>query len=233
MQALAKYRNEPIQREPEQGLSLKEKVGYFFLAVASATALGLLIKKGIKGAIATSSDKKSFQAGTPATIATQIGMAFQNKGRAGVSISDLREVMTNIRSQDELAKVRVEYRKQFGTDLNNDLKSKLQTSEYNEMLQIMEGKLEKPGETISAKQLQAWARRFKAAFDKTEWGMPATDEDAIRAIMVEIPTQRAFLLVAASYEKLYGKKLNDDLTKELLSYELKEVYDSYNRKPKA
>jgi hypothetical protein len=229
VQATTKYKEQTSGDE----WSLKQKIGYSFLTALGVTALGFGITQLVKKGIAKSSDKKSFKAGTPATMATQIGMAFENKGRAGVDIEALRQVMTSIRSDEELQSIRKEYLKQYHTELNNDMKLKLQTNEYNEMLQIMESKPAKPGQAFTAKQLEAFAKRFKAAFSKTTWGFPDTDEEAIRAIMLELPTQKSFLFVAAIYEKLYGKKLLDELKSELLSYELAEFYETYNRKPKA
>jgi hypothetical protein len=233
MQAVAKYRNTPIQTETDQGFSVKEKLGIAVVAALGITGIVLLLKKGVTKYIANTSDKRSFKDGTPETIAKQIKMAFENDGYFGTDIKALREIMLRIRSKTELEAIRKEYTKQFGTQLYSDMMKELQTSEYKEMLQIMEGKPEKPGQAITAKQYIAWAKRFKAAFDKTYGPLPGTDEEAIKAVMREIPTQRAFAFVSAYYQKEFGTKLLDDLLKELEFYEQQEFFDTYNAKPKA
>ena len=77
-----------------------------------------------------------------------------------------------------------------------DLKSELATTEYNEMLAIIAGKPDrisgnyKP--VITYQQYLSWAKRLKAAFDITYWFVPGTDEPAIKAVFLEIPTQMDF-----------------------------------------
>jgi hypothetical protein len=68
-----------------------------------------------------------------------------------------------------------------------DLQSELNTTEYNEMIAIVNGKAtpQKDGQVyLTNKQYEAWAKRLKSAFDKTYGFIPGTDEEAIRAVFV-------------------------------------------------
>ena len=64
-----------------------------------------------------------------------------------------------------------------------------------------------------------WAKRLKAAFDKSYGFMPGTDEDAIKAVFNEIPTQKAFVLTGIWYKKLYASNMMTDLKGELEMWE--------------
>jgi hypothetical protein len=94
------------------------------------------------------------------------------------------------------------------------MSSELQTTEYNEMMQIMDAKPKKKEQVDQSIAYEAWAKRLKAAFDKTYGFLPGTDSDAIVAVFTEIPNQAAFVQVSAAYKKLYTTNLLDDLKSE-------------------
>ena len=117
-----------------------------------------------------------------------------------------------------------------------DLKNELATSEYNEMLAIIAGKPDSVGTNyiaqIGQQQYLAWARRLKAAFDISYWFIPGTDEDAVKAVFLEIPTQAAFEQVAVAYKKENGNDLISDLKSELEFWEYSPYMEIINNKPK-
>ncbi len=99
-------------------------------------------------------------------------------------------------------------------NLLDDMSSELQTTEYSEMMQIMDAKPKKKEAVAPSVAYKAWAKRMKAAFDKTYGFLPGTDGDAIVAVFNEIPNQAAFVQVADAYKKLYGTNMLDDLKSE-------------------
>jgi len=210
----------------------KFKISYAILGVLGVSGLVYLTTRLIKKSIAANSDKKSFEDGTPATIAKQIKMAFENDGQFGTDTKALRELLVKIKSKKELEDVRKEYQKQFNSQLYSDMSKELQSSEYREMLQIMEGKPDKPGSPLSAKQFTAWAKRLKAAFDKTYSFIPGTDEAAIKAVFNEVPTQAAFVSVGKAYQQEYKRDFIKDLKSELEIWEYADYMKIITRKPK-
>lgn len=222
----------PAQEERE-GMSLKEKVIYSLLAAAGLTGLVVLGKKLIDNHISGKAHAKSFEEGTPETIAKQIKMAYENDGYWGTDTEALRRVLTNITSRDELDKVFKAYKKEYGSNMYYDMSDELQSTEYNEMIQIIAAKPQRNGEAPTANQFTAWAKRLKAAFDKSYGFLPGTDEEAIRAVFNEIPTQAAYINVGKAYYKEYGTNLTDDLNSELEIWEYSDYMKIILAKPKA
>lgn len=221
------------QQNNNEGMSLKTKIG---LSLLSAAGLGGLIWWGnrfIKNKVEDKAHSKSFEDGTPETIAKQLKMSFENDGYWGTDITRLRKVLSEIDSKQQLDKVFKAYKKEYHRNLYEDLSDELQTSEYNEMLQIIAAKPLKVGQAPSSNQYVAWAKRLKAAFDKTYAFIQGTDEPAIRAVFNEIPTQTDFIKVGAAYMKEYGENLITALKGELEFYEYPEYMKIITSKRKA
>lgn len=216
-----------------EGMSLKEKVIYSLLAAAGITGVIVLGKKIIDKQISNKAHSKSFEDGTPETYAKQIKMAFENDGYFGTDTNALRNVLIEIKSKAELDKVYKAYKKEYGSSMYKDMSDELQATEYNEMLQIMAGKPEKTGQAPTANQFTAWAKRLKAAFDKSYAFIPGTDEDAIKAVFNEIPTQAAFINVGKAYYKEYSENLIEALKGELEIWEYSDYMKIITAKPKA
>jgi isochorismate hydrolase len=110
------------------------------------------------------------------------------------------------------------YHRLYNRNMYADMQGELQSTEYNEMLSIVAEKPQKAGKrtkpVLLTKKYEEWAKRLKAAFDKTYGPLPGTDEDAIKTVFAEIPTQADFVQVSARYKMLYGTKLDDDLKSE-------------------
>lgn len=231
MNATIPYNN---KQEPEKSFSVKEKIAYTLL---SGLAVGVAIHftvKAVSTSKANKSDKQSFEDGSPATIAKQIKMAFENDGQFGTDTKKLRFIMTKIKSKEQMTKVESEYEKQFHEKLYRTMQKELQSTEYDEMLQIKEGKPAKDGQKITGEVLyRTWAKRLKAAFDKMYSFIPGTDEEAIKTVLMEIPTQRAFVNVGVAYYKEYKANLITDLKSELQGYEYLTYMKIITDKPKA
>lgn len=221
------------QQSNNEGMSLKEKVIYSLLAAAGITGLVVLGKKFIDKKISDKAHSKSFEDGTPETLAKQIKMAFENDGYFGTDTDALRTVLRQIESKAQLDKVYKAYQKEYHSSMYKDMSDELEATEYNEMLQIMAAKPAKAGEAPTANQYVAWAKRLKAAFDKTYSFISGTDEKAIKAVFTEIPTQAAFINVGKAYNKEYGDNLIDALKSELEMWEYPDYMKIITAKPKA
>jgi len=141
-------------------------------------------------------------------------MAFDNDGWWGTNTDALREALISVPSQEEWDKIIKSYQKQYNSNLIRDMADELQSTEYNEMMQIINAKPVKKGQAPPVTQYKAWAKRLKAAFDKEYGFLPGTDSVAVKVTLDEIPTQAAFVKVGVEYKTLYGTNLFDDLKSE-------------------
>lgn len=228
MENAAQNKNSTIS----EGASYKEKVLYSLLAAAGITGGIVLVTKVIAGVISDHAHKNSFEDGTPETIAKQIKMAFENDGNYGTDVVALRNVLIDIKNKAELSRVFNAYKREYNSNMYEDMSDELQTSEYNEMLMIVAGKPEKEGSAPTEVQFKAWAKRLKAAFDKTYSFVSGTDEPAIKAVFNEIPTQAAFVNVGKSYYKDYSENLIEALKGELEFWEFPDYMKIITSKPK-
>ena len=214
-------------------MSLREKLLWSVLGAAGGTGLAIVVKKFVINKIEDKAHEKSFEDGTPQTIAKQIKMAFENDGYWGTDVNTLRKVLTEIKSKAQMKKIYDAYTKEYHNNLYKDMSDELQTSEYNEMLQIIAAKPDKEGQAPTTNQYTAWAKRLKAAFDKTYGFISGTDEKAIKAVFNEIPTQTAFIQVGKAYYKEFGENLITVLKGELEVWEYGDYMKIITAKRKA
>ncbi len=214
-------------------ISLREKLLWSVLGAAGLTGLAIVVKKFVINKIEDKAHEKSFEDGTPQTIAKQIKMAFENDGYWGTDIDTLRKVLTEIKSKAQMKKIYDAYTKEYHNNLYKDMSDELQTSEYNEMLQIIAAKPDKEGQATTTNQYTAWAKRLKAAFDKTYGFISGTDEKAIKAVFNEIPSQTAFIQVGKAYYKEFGENLITALKGELEVWEYGDYMKIITAKRKA
>lgn len=220
-------------KQSEEGLSVKEKVVYSLLGAAGLTGAIYFGKKAIEKFIEKKAHSKSFEDGEPETIAKQIKMAFENDGYWGTDVETIRNILVQIKSKAEMKQVHDKYTKEYHRELYQDMSDELQTSEYNEMLQIIAAKPDKEGQAPTANQYKSWAKRLKAAFDKTYSFIPGTDEKAIKAVFSELPTQAAFINVGKAYYADYGENIINALKAELEMWEYGDYMKIITSKPKA
>lgn len=204
---------QPTQQDKETW-TLKEKILFSLLGVVVIGGTIYIGRKIILDKIANKEENKSFEDGTSATSAKQIKMAFENDGWPGTDTESLRSTLREIPSKEEFAKVVKSYQKLYNGNLIKDMSDELQSTEYNEMLQILAAKPDKKGQAPSPIAYTAWAKRMKAAFDKEYGFFGGTDAEAIIAVFNEIPTQTAFVKVAVEYKRLYGTNMLEDMKSE-------------------
>ena len=215
-------------------LTLKEKILYSLIGLGIVGGGVFFGRKLVLKSVANREEKKSFEDGTPATYAKQIKMAFENDGWWGTDTEKLRSTLREIPSKQVFTQVQESYKKLYNSNLITDMSDELQSTEYNEMLQIIGQKPDKTGgkPQISGATYVAWAKRLKAAFDKTYGFLPGTDENAIKAVFNEMPTQKAFVATGVAYQKLYGNNLVSDLKSELEIWEINDYMKIILSKPK-
>lgn len=218
--------------------TIEEKIKYGILGLVVLGGSFFIGRSIIRKARANNEEKKTYEDGNPATYAKQIKMAFENDMWWGWGTDEeaLRKAIIAIPSKDEFRKVINSYQKLYARSMMADMQDDLTTSEYNEMLAIITAKPEKGNEPIQIQQnplqYQSWAKRLRAAFTVSYWMFPGTDEDAIKAVFMEIPTQAAFWETASAYKAEYGDDLVGDLKGELEFYEYGPMMEIILKKPK-
>lgn len=220
-----------------EDFTLKEKLTYAAVGLAVLSGSFFLGRSIVRGARATSEQKKTYEDGNAAAFAQQLRMAFENDNyfEWGTDESVIRDVIRKVPSKDFFKQVIASYQKLYARSLMADLKSELATSEYSEVLAIIAGKPDritgsyKP--ILTQQQYTAWAKRLKAAFDSAYWFMPGTDEPAIKAVFMEIPTKADFQKVVQAYLQAYGNDLVQDLKSELEFWEYSSMIDIIQKKP--
>lgn len=219
-----------------ENFTAKEKIQYSLLGVIVMGGAVLLGRNIVKHAIAKNEQGKTLEDGTAPTYAKQIKMAFQNDGWWGTNTEELRTALRAIPSKSDFRKVMGSYQRLYNSSLLGDMQQELKSSEYDEMLYIVSAKPETfsagQQQAITIDQLQGWARRLKAAFDMTYGSFPGTDEEAIRAVFLEIPSQKIFSQVGAVYQSLYGNDLISELKSELEFWEYDPMLQIIYGKPK-
>jgi hypothetical protein len=216
--------------------TLKEKITYTILGIVVIGGSFFIGRSIVRRAKADNEERKTFEDGSAATYAKQIKMAFENDGWGGTDEEALRSILRKIASKEDFKNVLVSYERLYNSSMMRDMKDELQATEYNEMLAIIAAKPDRiiPGKKygLTAVQYQSWARRLKAAFDISYGPFPGTDEPAIKAVFLEIPTQADFQKVARAYTQEYARDLITDLKSELEFWEYSPMMKIIEDKPK-
>lgn len=218
--------------------TLKEKLTYGIVGLVVLGGSFLMGRSIVRGARSTSELKKTYEDGNAAAFAQQLRMAFENDNyfEWGTDEEAIREVIRKVPSKDFFKQVINSYQKLYARSLMGDLKNELALTEYNEMLAIIAGEPDRISGNykpiITQQQYLAWAKRLKAAFDITYWGIPGTDEPAIKAVFMEVPTQADFQGIIKAYLGEYGNDLIKVLKSELEFWEYAPMMDIINQKPK-
>jgi hypothetical protein len=217
------------------GFTLKEKVQYSLLGIVVLGGVVIIGRNLVKKTEANNEQKKTLEEGSVPTYAKQVKMAFANDGWPGTDKNSLRQVIRDIPSKSEFRKVMDSYQRLYNSSLLGDMQKGLKSTEYNEMLYTVSAKPEvynpNQPQTVTTEQLQGWAKRLKAAFDITYGPFPGTDEQAIKSVFLEIPSQAVFNQVGTVYKSLYGSELLTDLKSELEFWEYGPMMQVISSKP--
>jgi hypothetical protein len=200
----------------------------------SAAVLIFLGYKVYQKVVSNSEKGKSFGEDKHATWADQIHNAISNDGVfVGTDEVLLRKTLIEIPSRQDFEKVEKSYKKQFKANMSEKIRGDLSTSEYNEMKAIIDSKpLKSKDAGIPIYDPHGWAIRLNSAVNYQTWGwLWGTDIDAIRAVLIEIPTQQGFFDTAEAYKAEYGVLLMDDLVGDLSIAEIVEFNELVRGKP--
>ena len=83
--------------------------------------------------------------------------------------------------------------------------------------------------SLDADSAASYAKRVRMAFDNDGWW--GTDEEALRQVLREVPSQGHWQQIGASYQRLYGSPLMRDMESELTSSEYAEMIAIIASKP--
>lgn len=227
---------EEAYHQPGQEFTLKERIQYSLLGIIVVGGAVIIGRNWVRKARTNNEELKTLSDGNAPTIAKQIKMAFENDGWFGTDKDTLRQAIRDIPSRSEFRKVMVSYQKLYNSSLLGDMQKELKSTEYNEMLYIVSAKPEtnshnEPKQLTTA-DLQGWAKRLNAAFNIYYGPFPGTDEPAIKAVLLEIPTQEVFNQVTVVYQSLFGNDLIAEMKSELELWEYDPIMQIINSKPK-
>lgn len=220
MPATVPYMQPVPQYAPAQRLSLKETVIFGLIGVAGAGLTLWLLSKMYRNIRSGIVEKKSMNTGGEENTAIRIYKALYDS-ITGTNEEELRRLLSAVRSQVEWRKIGDAFHGKYSKYLMTALEEELSTTEFNEMNAIINSKPENEGETVASEILIAnWAKRLNDAVNLWYGNLiPATDEDAIKAVFMEIPTQRIYAQVAGKYEADFGTKWIDDLKGDMDDWE--------------
>ncbi len=219
--------------------TIKETVTYSILGVVVLGGSFFIGRSLVRKVRSSGEEKKTYEEGNEATFAKQLKMAFDNDMWFGWGTDEeaIRKILAAVPSKEVFRKVINSYQKLYAQSLMKDMQEELTSTEYNEMLAIIGAKPERgnavTGLVLSAQQYLSWAKRLRAAFKITYGPFPGTDEDAIKTVFMEIPTQAAFGQVALAYKNEYGDDFMKDLQSELEFYEISPMLNIIAKKRKA
>lgn len=222
-----------IEQPKNSGSNIKEVVIY--------TAIGLVLVGGtlyignklLHKGISNTEEKKALEPNSTTSQAKQLKMAFDNDGWWGTDEELIRRTLRGLPDKKTYKEVAASYKKLYNSPLTKDMQDELTSTEYDEMMNILAAKPEeyKKGTPVNYNYL-AWAKRIRSAVSVYYWIFPGTDEDAIKAVYLEIPTQAAFSKVKSAYKNEYGDDMMTDITGDLDLISIVELQTLISKKPK-
>lgn len=219
----------------KDALTTREKIQYSLIGIVVLGGAFIIGRKVVLNNRANNEEQKTFESGSIPAFAKQVKMAFENDGWWGTDVEALRDTIRSIPSKEDFVKVMNSYSRLYNRTMMRDMQDELQTTEYNELLAIIAGKPDTLNSSSSAMigptQYLSWAQRLKAAFDIHYGPFPGTDESAVKAVLIEIPSKAVYEQVAAIYRQTYGNDLESDLKNELEFWEYDPMMSIIRSKP--
>jgi hypothetical protein len=220
-------------------------------AVAGGVILlsgGLLFLIGrsiMRGAKYKASFNKTDDPTTPEYHAQRLyqGMNPDSPFGVGTDKEIIRATISSVPHRKFWESVKDAYRRMTkGGNLMDDLASDLSRTEKRDIDMILsvmprdakEAKDYDPS-VVTQPRLEAWATRINAASQhESSWLWPyGTDEEAVYAVLRELPSALAACQVDRTYLQLFGKGMFTELNDELDSAELQTAYQIIMQKPDA
>lgn len=221
--------------QTDDSLTIKDKIKFGLVGIVLLGGAYFFVRKAILKSKANNEEQKTFVDGSAPAIAKQIKMSFENDGWWGTDKDSLRAAIRAVVSKDEFLQVMSSYQRLYNSTLMRDMQSELKSTEYAEMLAIIAAKPDRAtnGTTVQIgyNNYLNWAKRLNAAFNIYYGFIPGTDENAIKAVFLEIPSQAAYSQVANIYKATYGEELKNELLSELEFWEYEPMMSIITSKP--
>lgn len=241
MAAMAIRNSNGQQQPPPFGLLRGLLIG---VAVAGgAVGLFLLGRKLYRDRAEDAALNRSDKEDEPESYAQRLINAFANDMPLGLGTNEelVRDTIRAVPHLKFWEGVKDSYRKLTrGGNLMADLTAELSTQMLREVNLIIsdlpkdarEAANRDPNE-ITAARLRAWADRIKAACDyEASFAWPwGTDESAVHAVLMDVPTAKALCSIDKMYRAAYGKGLFAQLTEEMEGDDLARCYQIIMQKP--
>lgn len=234
---------EELQAAEEQRQDLSNKLwwgGGLLLGggVAFLVLRSLVRKARYKNAIGKTDDVSS-----PENIAQRFVQAFNPDSPFGWGTDEelIRRTIQKVPHQKAWEEVKRAYQKLTkGGNLLDDMQQELSRSEKREMDLIISALPpnqraadQTDPKQITPQQLSMWAERIQAAanYEASAIWPYGTDEQAIYAVLEEVPTGRGIYQLDQTYRGLFQKGLLKELTDEMSGSELAHAYQIIVNKP--
>ncbi len=180
-----------------------------------AVYVGYRIYQNIR---AKQAQKDSYDSAKPQSYAQEIKLALDNNNWLGWGTDNvtLRETLLRIPSKDFMRKVVNAYASLYkGASMMADIASDLSTTEYQELLAIIEAKPQSGDElqalVLTDEQYASWVKRIQAAIHASSFFVTYTDHPMLMQALKEVPTRAAFETLKDVYKKMTRSDLTQDL----------------------
>jgi hypothetical protein len=239
--AMRNPRGQP--QPPPSGLVRGLLIG---VAVAGgAIGLFLLGRKLYRDMAEDAALNRSDKEGEPESYAQRLINAFGNDMPLGLGTNEelVRDTIRAVPHLKFWEEVKAKYHSLTrGRNLMGDMIEELSTQMLSEIKLILadlpkdarDAANRDPNE-ITAARLRSWADRIKAACDyEASFAWPwGTDESAIHAVLMDVPTAKALCSIDKVYRTAYGKGLLAQLTEEMEGEDLTRCVQIIMDKPDA
>ena len=216
------------------------------VAIYAGIGLGLyfLLKKGYLNTVKSTFEQTALQTGSASAFAKQFKLAFDNDNALGAGTNEALffNTLYAIPDKETYEAVMKAYKGLYNRNLNSDIESELDSTEYQKALSILNKKAGKASAGV-VKQSQTstnaftdsekrYAERLYNAFFKGGFFGMNVDEVAIFKVINEIPTKKVFYNVRdKAYPFLFDNRvLVWDLKANLSSSEYKKFNDILAKK---
>lgn len=221
------------QPQQKSGSNIKEVVIYSAIGLVLVGGTLFIGNKLLHKGISNTEEKKALEPDSTTSQAKQLKMAFDNDGWWGTDEELIRRTLRAVKDKKTYRDIAASYKKLYNSPLSKDMQDELTSTEYDEMMNIIAAKPEeyKKGTPVTYNYL-AWAKRIRSAVSVYYWIFPGTDEDAIKSVYLEIPTQAAFNKVKSAYKTEYGDDMLKDIYGDSDVFEILEYEKLLKQKPK-
>lgn len=234
---------EEMQAAEEQHQDLSNKLWWGGGLLLGGGVAFLVLRSLVRKARYKSAIGKTDDVSSPENIAQRFVQAFNPDTPMGWGTDEelIRRTLLEVPHLKAWEQVKRAYQKLTkGGNLLNDMQSELSRSEKREMDLILSALPpnqraadQADPNQITQQQLDLWAGRIQAAanYEASAIWPYGTDEQAIYAVLQEVPTGRGINQLDQTYRRLFQKGLLRELTDEMSGSDLAHAYQIIVNKP--